>query len=116
MSDRSLTLGWMFTRTASSSSRVAAGGLRGEVAGVRPDLDTSTALDRLLRKLVGAAEAAVLATIGPCGVWLQRRLSTWTRFVVVASPPRGSPSGRGDLVKTDRRMRQSCRGCTGWRA
>src|SRR5438132_228585 len=56
---------------------VAAGGLRGEVREYGRIANTSTALDRLLRKLGGdGMRLRFCYEAGPCGYGIQRRLST----------------------------------------
>ena len=82
---------------------VAAGGLRGEVREYGRMANTSTALDRLLRKLGGdGMRLRFCYEAGPCGYGIQRRLSTrGHECVVVASSL--IPKRAGDRVKTDRR-------------
>src|SRR5256885_300042 len=92
----------MFTRKRSSFA-VAAGGLRGEGREDGRVANTSTALDRLLRKLGGdGMRLRVCYEAGPCGYGIQRRLSTRGHECVVVAPSL-IPKRAGDRVKTDRR-------------
>ena len=82
---------------------VAAGGLRGEVREYGRIANTSTALDRLLRKLGGdGMRLRFCYEAGPCGYGIQRRLSTRGHECVVVAPSL-IPKRAGDRVKTDRR-------------
>src|SRR6266404_3567341 len=82
---------------------VAAGGLRGEVREYGRIANTSTALDRLLRKLCGdGMRLRFCYEAGPCGYGIQRRLSTRGHECVVVAPSL-IPKRAGDRVKTDRR-------------
>src|SRR5438132_1121711 len=82
---------------------VAAGGLRGEVREYGRMANTSTALDRLLRKLGGdGMRLRFCYEAGPCGYGIQRRLSTRGHECVVVAPSL-IPKRAGDRVKTDRR-------------
>ena len=82
---------------------VAAGGLRGEVREYGWIANTSTALDRLLRKLGGDGTTLRFCyEAGPCGYGIQRRLSTRGHECVVVAPSL-IPKRAGDRVKTDRR-------------
>src|ERR1700737_3914396 len=82
---------------------VAAGGLRGEVREYGRIANTSTALDRLLRKLGGdGMRLRFCYEAGPCGYGIQRRLSTRGHECVVVAPSLISKRA-GDRVKTDRR-------------
>ena len=66
---------------------VAAGGLRGEVREYGRIANTSTALDRLLRKLGGdGMRLRFCYEAGPCGYGIQRRLSTRGHECVVVAP------------------------------
>src|SRR5437870_3077412 len=65
---------------------VAAGGLRGEVREYGRMANTSTALDRLLRKLGGdGMRLRFCYEAGPCGYGIQRRLSTRGHECVVVA-------------------------------
>src|SRR5437660_1723817 len=82
---------------------VAAGGLRGEVREYGRIANTSTALDRLLRKLGGdGMRLRFCYEAGPCGYGIQRRLSPRGHECVGVHPSL-SPRRAGDRVKTDRR-------------
>src|ERR1700719_5421739 len=82
---------------------VASGGLRGEVREYGRIANTSTALDRLLRKLGGdGMRLRFCYEAGPCGYGIQRRLSTRGHEGVVVAPSL-IPKRAGDRVKTDRR-------------
>src|SRR5258706_15305512 len=82
---------------------VASGGLRGEVREYGRIANTSTALDRLLRKLGGdGMRLRFCYEAGPCGYGIQRRLSTRGHECVVVAPSL-IPKRAGDRVKTDRR-------------
>src|SRR5712672_2190043 len=82
---------------------VAAGGLRGEVREYGRIANTSTALDRLLRKLGGdGMRLRFCYEAGPCGYGIQRRLSPQGQECVVVAPSL-IPKRAGDRVKTDRR-------------
>src|SRR6266446_1798927 len=82
---------------------VAAGGLRGEVREYGRIANTSTALDRLLRKLGGdGMRLRFCYEAGPCGYGIQRRLSTRGHECVVVAPSL-IPKRAGDRVKTDQR-------------
>ena len=82
---------------------VAAGDLRGEVREYGRIANTSTALDRLLRKLGGdGMRLRFCYEAGPCGYGIQRRLSTRGHECVVVAPSL-IPKRAGDRVKTDRR-------------
>src|SRR5258708_66389 len=82
---------------------VAAGGLRGEVREYGRIANTSTAMDRLLRKLGGdGMRLRFCYEAGPCGYGIQRRLSTRGHECVVVAPSL-IPKRAGDRVKTDRR-------------
>src|SRR6266566_2679447 len=82
---------------------VAAGDLRGEVREYGRIANTSTALDRLLRKLGGdGMRLRFCYEAGPCGYGIQRRLSARGHECVVVAPSL-IPKRAGDRVKTDRR-------------
>ena len=82
---------------------VAAGGLRGEVREYGRIANTSTALDRLLRKLGGdGMRLRFCYEAGPCRYGIQRRLSARGQECVVVAPSL-IPKRAGDRVKTDRR-------------
>src|SRR5205807_4419544 len=82
---------------------MAAGGLRGEVREYGRIANTSTALDRLLRKLGGEGVTLRFCyEAGPCGYGIQRRLSARGHECVVVAPSL-IPKRAGDRVKTDRR-------------
>src|SRR3989441_9796752 len=82
---------------------VAAGGLRGEVREYGRIANTSTALDRLLRKLGGdGMRLRFCYEAGPCGCDIHRRLSAQEQECVVVGPSL-IPKRAGDRVKTDRR-------------
>jgi len=82
---------------------VAFGGLRGEVREYGRIANTSTALDRLLRKLGGDGMALRFCyEAGPCGYGIQRHVSAQGHECVVVAPSL-IPRRAGDRVKTDRR-------------
>jgi transposase len=82
---------------------VAFGGLRGEVREYGRIANTSTALDRLLRKLAGdGVSLRFCYEAGPCGYGIQRHVSTQGHECVVVAPSL-IPRRAGDRVKTDRR-------------
>src|SRR6202011_1786671 len=82
---------------------VAAGGLRGEVREYGRIANTSTALDRLLRKLGGdGVRLRFCYDAGPCGNDIQRQVSATGHECVVVAPSL-IPKRPGDRVKTDRR-------------
>src|SRR6201982_603514 len=82
---------------------VAASGLRGEVREYGRIANTSTALDRLLRKLGGdGVRLRFCYEAGPCGYGIQRQLSAQGHECVVVAPSL-IPRRAGDRVKTDRR-------------
>ena len=66
---------------------VAFGGLRGEVREYGRIANTSTALDRLLRKLGGDGMALRFCyEAGPCGYGIQRHVSAQGHECVVVAP------------------------------
>src|SRR5476651_2663090 len=82
---------------------VAAGGLRGEVREYGRIANTSTALDRLLRKLGGdGVSLRFCYEAGPCGYGIQRQVSATGHECVVVAPSL-IPRRAGDRIKTDRR-------------
>jgi transposase len=82
---------------------VAAGGLRGEVREYGRIANTSTALDRLLRKLGGdGMRLRFCYEAGPCGYGIQRHVSAQGQECVVVAPSL-IPKRAGDRIKTDRR-------------
>jgi transposase len=82
---------------------VAASGLRGEVREYGRIANTSTALDRLLRKLGGdGVRLRFCYEAGPCGYGIQRQLSAHGHDCVVVAPSL-IPRRAGDRIKTDRR-------------
>src|SRR5258708_37796313 len=67
---------------------VAAGGLRGEGRGYGRIANTSTAVDRLLRKLGSdGMRLRFCYEAGPCGDGLPGRFSTRGHWCVVVAPP-----------------------------
>jgi transposase len=81
----------------------AAGGLRSEVREYGRIANTSTALDRLLRKLGGdGITLRFCYEAGPCGYGIHRRLSGQGQECVVVAPSL-IPKRAGDRIKTDRR-------------
>src|SRR6202521_138940 len=102
MADR-ITYVELDVHTDSIVVAVAAGGLRGEVREDGRIANTSTALERLLRKLGGdGMRVRFCYEAGPCGYGIQRRLSTRGHECVVVAPSL-IPKRAGDRVKTDRR-------------
>ena len=82
---------------------VAAGGLRGEVREYGRIANTSTALDRLLRKLGGdGVSLRFCYEAGPCGYGIQRQVSATGHECVVVAPSL-IPRRAGDRIKTNRR-------------
>ena len=82
---------------------VASGGLRGEVREFGRIANTTTALDRLLRKLGGdGTKLRFCYEAGPCGYGIHRRLSARGHECVVVAPSL-IPKRAGARVKTDRR-------------
>src|SRR3984893_2215594 len=82
---------------------VASGGLRGEVREYGRIANTSTALDRLLRKLGGdGVRLRFCYEAGPCGYGIQRQVSATGHECVVVAPSL-IPRRAGDRIKTDRR-------------
>src|SRR6202043_2737950 len=79
------------------------GGLRGEVREYGRIANTSTALDRLLRKLGGdGMRLRFCYEAGPCGYGIQRQVSATGHDCVVVAPSL-IPKRPGDRAKTDRR-------------
>lgn len=82
---------------------VAVGGLRGEVRDYGRIPNTSTALDRLVRRLGGeGVRLHFCYEAGPCGYGIQRQISANGQDCVVVAPSL-IPQRTGDRVKTDRR-------------
>src|SRR5271170_7470737 len=82
---------------------LATGGLRGEVREYGRIANTPTALDRLLRKLVGdGVSLRFCYEAGPCGYGIQRQITATEHECVVVAPSL-IPRRAGDRVKTDRR-------------
>src|SRR3954463_10462704 len=82
---------------------VASSGLRGEVREYGRIANTTTALDRLLRKFGGdGVTLRFCYEAGPCGYGIQRRLSAQGHECIVVAPSL-IPKRAGDRVKTDRR-------------
>jgi transposase len=82
---------------------VAEGGLRGAVREYGRIANTTTALDRLARKLGDeGVKLRLCDEAGPCGYGIQRHLSARGHQCVVVAPSL-IPKRAGDRIKTDRR-------------